>query len=232
MPPSCLACQARIADHDALCARCWSGITFIGPPFCDTLGIPLPYDIGGPMISPAALVDPPPWTRARAVALYDGVMRDLIHGLKFQDRHEMRRRFGTWLIAAGAELLGGDETVLIPVPMSRWGLIRRRFNQAAVLAREVARRTGHPYAPLALLRTRRTASQVGLSRAQRRQNVRGAFAVPLNHRSAMAGKHVVLIDDVMTTGATARACARALLRGGARQVDVLTLALVGNAGSN
>lgn len=226
MPPVCVACRRRLEDHDALCAACWSGVQFIRPPLCDRLGLPLPFDIGGRMVSAAAEADPPDYGRARAVARYDGTMRRLIHDLKFNDRHDGRRLFGRWLAEAGRDILRDPEAVLVPVPQSRLGLLRRRFNQAAILAQEVGGVTGHGFAPLMLARTRRTANQVGLTRDQRRTNVRGAFAVPSDQRMGLGGRPVILVDDVMTTGATARACARALLRGGAARVDVLALALV------
>ncbi len=226
MPPVCLSCQRRLGSRDALCPVCWQEIRFIRPPICDVLGLPMPYDIGGRMVSPAAVADPPEYARARAVARYDGTMRRIIHDLKFHDRHDGRRLFGRWLAETGADLLADSDALLVPVPLSRMGLLRRRFNQAAILAQEVARRSGHAFAPLALLRTRRTASQVGLTRDQRRDNVRGAFAIRDGQKKQVAGRPVILIDDVVTTGATARACARALLKGGAIRVDVLALALV------
>lgn len=181
------------------------------------------------MISAAAAADPPDYARARAVAAYEGVMRRLIHDLKYHDRHDARRLFGRWLVEAGGGLLGDAAAVLVPVPLSRWGLIKRRFNQAAILAHEIARETGHAVIPRALVRTRRIRSQVGLTRQQRRENVRGAFRVPERQRRHIAGRRVILIDDVITTGATARACARALRRAGAAEVDVLALALVTDA---
>jgi ComF family protein len=225
MPPLCLACHRPLAAHSAICARCWSGIDFIRAPLCDRLGMPLPFDVGGTMISAAAAADPPDYDRARAVARFDGVMRELVHDLKFRDRHDGRRLFGRWLTEAGGELLP-DVNFVIPVPLTRGRLAVRRFNQSAVLAQEVARLAGLRYAPTALVRTRRTRPQVGLSRAQRRDNVAGAFAVAEADRAVIAGTKILLVDDVITTGATARSCARVLKRAGAGRVDVLALALV------
>jgi ComF family protein len=177
------------------------------------------------MISAAAAAAPPDWDRARAVARYDGVMRTLVHDLKFRDRHDARRLFGRWLAHAGTELLH-DADLIVPVPLTRSRLLRRRFNQAAILATEVSRCSGIPSEPLLLLRTKSTPPQVGLTREQRRQNVSGAFALAEHRRARVAGAKIVLVDDVVTTGATANACARTLKRGGAARVDVLTLALV------
>lgn len=225
MPPVCLACREPLAVHDALCPSCWREIEFIRPPLCDHLGLPMPFDTGGRMVSAAAAADPPPYDRARAVACYAGVMRDLVHGLKFHDRHDARRLFGRWLTEAGSDLIR-DTDVVVPVPLGRWRLIRRHFNQAAILAREVAARTDLAYEPLALERTRQTRAQVGLTRSQRRDNVTGAFTVPARSAALIRGRNVLLVDDVVTTGATVGACAKALKRAGAVRVDVLALAIV------
>jgi ComF family protein len=225
VPPLCVACHRPVSSHDAVCAGCWSDIDFIRAPLCDRLGIPLPFDIGGTMVSAAAVADPPDYERARAVARFDGVMRELVHDFKFRDRHDARRLFGRWLAEAGVTLLA-DADLVVPVPLTRRRLATRRFNQAAMLAQEVARLTGRRYEPLALQRIKRTQPQVGLSRQQRRENVAGAFAVAAAGKPVLAGAKVVLIDDVITTGATARACASALKRAGAARVDVLALAMV------
>ncbi|MCC7251384.1 ComF family protein [Hyphomicrobium sp.] len=225
MPPVCLVCRTPVGAHDALCAHCWCDIDFIRPPLCDRLGIPLPFDTGGTMISAAAAADPPPYDRARAVAAHAGAMRTLVHALKFHDRHDVRRLLGKWLVEAGREMVA-ETDVVVPVPLARWRLLVRRFNQAAILASEVARLTGLGYEPLLLARTRSTSSQVGLSRGERRRNVAGAFAVPPRLEARVRGQRILLIDDVITTGSTVGACARALRRAGAARVDVLALALV------
>jgi ComF family protein len=165
------------------------------------------------------------YDRARAVAVFSSGMQELIHGLKYSDRHDGRRLFGRWLVAAGAELLA-DADVLVPVPLNRWRLLSRRFNQSALLAQEVARLSGVDYAPLALSRVRATASQVGMTREERRRNVTGAFAVPARAVGQVAGRRIVLVDDVITTGATVQAAARVLKAAGAARVDVLALAVV------
>ncbi|MBN8913632.1 MAG: ComF family protein [Rhizobiales bacterium] len=225
MPPVCLICRAPIAGHDTLCARCWRDIDFIRPPLCDRLGLPLPYATGGTMISAAAAADPPPYDRARAVASYAGSMRTLVHALKFHDRHDVRRLLGKWLVEAGRELVA-DAEIAVPVPLARRRLWTRRFNQAALLAGEGARLTGLRYEPLLLERVRATESQVGLTRGQRHRNVSGAFAVPSRREGSVAGRKILLVDDVITTGSTVGACARALRHAGAARVDVLALALV------
>lgn len=225
LPPLCLACREPVDSHSGLCPACWSQVNFIEPPVCERLGIPLPYSTDEPIVSAGAMADPPVYNRARAVARYDAVMRDLVHGLKFRDRQEGVALFGRWLAHAGASLLARAD-ILVPVPLYGGRLWRRRFNQSALLALAVSKRTGIPVDSLSLRRSRRTASQVGLSAEQRRRNVAGAFLVPPDGRVALGGKQVILVDDVITTGATANACARALKRAGAARVDVLALARV------
>jgi ComF family protein len=233
MPPLCLNCRTPLGSHDALCAACWRQIRFIRAPLCDRLGIPLPYDAsrdfagnsGAAIVSAAALADPPDWDRARAVAQFGPVMRDLIHAFKYADRHDARALFGRWLTGAGAELLA-EADVIMPVPLHRHRLMGRKFNQAALLAQEISRRTGVPADMLALTRVKATPPQVGLTEAERRRNLTGAFQVTAAARARVAGRKIVLIDDVITTGSTANASARVLRRAGAERVDVLTLALV------
>lgn len=230
MPPACLSCHTPIDCHHALCARCWANTTFIRAPLCDVTGIPLPFGGEGRMLSARALAEQPAYDRARAVAHHAGAMRRLVHRFKYADSHEARPLFGRWLMEAGRELVA-DADVIVPVPMGRWRLILRRYNQAAMLAREVARASGVPMAPLALVRARKASRQVGLTRAQRRENVAGAFKVPARRRHEVEGRRVLLVDDVVTTGATVEACARVLKRAGATHVDVLALAMVCDAGA-
>jgi ComF family protein len=227
VPPCCLVCRTRVSAHHLLCAACWREVSFIRPPLCDVLGIPLPFDTGERTVSAAAVAHPPAYGRARAVAHYSGAMRTLVHQLKYADRHDARTLLGRWLADAGRELLP-DADVIVPVPLSRWRLLQRQFNQAAVLAGELSRQTGVAADPLLLARTRSTRSQVGMTRDQRRRNVAGAFSVPSHRRTALRGRNVLLVDDVVTTGATVEACARILKRAGAERVDVLALALVTN----
>jgi len=224
MPPVCFGCQVPLVDHHALCAACWADIDFIRAPLCDLTGVPMSYSVGEPMISAAAAADPPPYDRARAVGLYSGTLKSLLHDFKFRDRQELRRLFVRWLCEAGAPFWQ-DADLVIPVPLHTSRLLKRRFNQAAVLGREISRVNGVPFAPLVLRRTRATPQQIGLTRQQRRDNVRGAFAVPEHLAIKLYQAKVVLIDDVITTGATIAACTKALRQAGAARVDVLALAL-------
>ena len=225
LPPICLSCGVHVDRHRMLCPGCWSQVDFITPPLCDRLGVPLPFDSGERAVSAAALAAPPVYDRARAAAAYDGVMRDLVHSLKYRDRPEGCRLFAQWMCLAGADVLE-EADVLVPVPLHWSKLWARRFNQSALIAREISKSTGLPLLPHVLRRSKRTSSQVGLSLDQRRRNVRGAFIVPDQLSGKVAGRHVLLIDDVITTGATADACARSLRAAGAHAVDVLALARV------
>ncbi len=226
LPAVCVSCGALITRHNLLCPKCWSSLHLITPPLCNRLGIPLPgYEGEGPHISTQAIANPPVFLRARAAAHYGGIMRRLIVRFKFEDKHEPLPLFVKLMREAGRELLA-DADLLLPVPLHRLRLLQRRFNQSALLAKGLSRATGVPAALMALQRTRRTAAQVGLSQEARQENVARAFTMSRSGRKAVHGKKIVLIDDVITTGATANACASALLDAGAARVDLLAIALV------
>ncbi len=211
-----------------LCATCWAKLSFIAPPFCPRLGIPFVYDPGPGLLSMQAIADPPAYQRARAAVRYDEVARTLVHALKYHDRTDLAPSMGRWMARAGRELLE-DADLLVPVPLHWRRGWSRRYNQAGTLARAIARHSGVPVARDALRRIRPTEHQVGLSRAERASNVQGAFQVAVDRRPEIQGRRVILIDDVLTSGATVDACARALLRAHARQVDVLVFARVVDA---
>lgn len=224
-PPACIACGRAIGTPHGLCATCWAGLRFIERPFCERLGTPFAIDHGLSLISPAALADPPVYARARAVARYDDTARTLVQRLKYADRLDTARALGAMMARAGAEL-ARDCDVVVPVPLHRTRLWWRRYNQSMELARPVAEATGRPIDPTLLLRVKRTPPQVGLSRNRRGLNLQGAFRVPPDATPRLKGRRVLLVDDVVTTGATANAASRALLRGGAAAVDVLAFARV------
>jgi ComF family protein len=223
-PPICLACRAATGAHGALCPACWRAMRFIERPFCERLGTPFEQDLGEGLLSPQAIADPPVFRRARAVARFeDGPARRLVHRLKYSDRGDLARPLGAWMARAGADVLA-EADVIVPVPLHRLRLWRRRFNQAAALAQGVAAASGKRFEPRWLERVKPTRSQVGLTREQRAQNMQGAFRVA--PAAPLRGARVVLIDDVLTSGATANAAARALLRGGAAEVDLIVFARV------
>lgn len=229
IPPVCLACETGVDTRGSVCPQCWSKLRFIEKPFCAVLGTPFAYDLGGPMRSPEAVARPPAFDRARAAVLYDDVARQLVQGLKFSDRTDLAPWMARWMITSlqrsGEGLLDGAPLV-IPVPLHKRRLIARRFNQSAELARPFAKMAGLIHAYNVLHRIRPTRQQVGLGAQERHSNVRGAFRVPLERKPEIAGKRILLIDDVHTTGATLEACARALRRGGARSIDCVTFARV------
>jgi len=225
LPPTCPGCGKAVGDSDSLCARCWSSVRFIEPPLCAVYGTPFTHDLGEGIVSAEAMADPPPFRRARSAAVYGDVARRLVHQLKYHDRPYMAEAMATSMRRAGRSLLE-EASLIVPVPLYRWRLWERRFNQAAALAASLSRQSGLPTDPLALERVKPTRRQVGLSAAQRQENVRGAFRVPETMRPGIAGSNVLLVDDVYTSGATVKAATRALLRGGAGAVDVLTFARV------
>jgi len=175
-----------VLGHGGLCAKCWPDIDFIEPPYGDVLGIPLPYSSGETVVSAVALADPPDYDRARVVARYDGVMRELVHGLKYGDRHEGLKLFCRWMKHAGADVLEGAD-LLVPVPLARTRLWSRRFNQSALFACNLAHAGNLADNPFAMERTRRTVSQVGLSTEQRKKT----WQVPFECWSS--SDHVLLI---------------------------------------
>ncbi|GGH32687.1 amidophosphoribosyltransferase [Alsobacter metallidurans] len=224
-PPGCVACGRALAQAHALCPPCWRAAPWIERPYCERLGAPFPVDMGPGAISLAAAGDPPVFARARAAMRHDAVGRELAHRLKYGDRMDLAPMMGRWMARAGRELLA-DGPVIAPVPLHWTRLWRRRMNQAGALAAAVAQESGAELAPDALERRRRTRSQVGLTRNERAENLQGAFAVTEAGKLAIKGRRVLLVDDVYTTGSTANAASRALLRGGAEAVDVLTFARV------
>ena len=225
-PPSCMACHGAASAPDALCPACWRQVRFIERPYCERLGTPFAQDLGPGLLSPEAMADPPVWARSRAVASFDeGPVRQLVYRLKYYDRMEIARPLGRWMARVGVELLE-EADLLVPVPLHRWRLASRQFNQAMALAISISERCGVPVEAFALERAKRSAPQVGLSRIQRAANMQGALKVSAERRHLIAGRRIVLVDDVLTSGATSNAAARALLRAGAAQVDLLVFARV------
>ena len=225
-PPSCLACHGATSAPDTLCTACWRQVRFIERPYCERLGTPFARDLGPGLLSPEAMADPPVWARARAVAGFDeGPARQLVYRLKYYDRMEIARPLGRWMARAGVELLE-EADLLVPIPLHRIRLANRRFNQSMALASTISDCCGVPVEAFALERAKRSPPQVGLSRIQRAANVQGAFKVPQDKRHLIEGRRIVLVDDVLTSGATSNAAARVLLRAGAAQVDPLVFARV------
>ena len=225
-PPLCVSCRGRVAQPHSLCATCWSAISFIEEPFCACCGSPFDMDPGGETVCAACLAKPHDFAKARALFRYDDTSKGLILSFKYGDRLDHAPAFARWLERTGRRLLE-EADVIVPVPLHRWRLWKRRYNQASILAARLASMSGRPFDPLALERKRPTKNQGEMPSAKaRRRNVLGAFRVPPAKTAAVKGRKILLVDDVFTTGATLDACARALKRAGAARVDVLALARV------
>ncbi len=229
LPPQCLACDAEVAEPGRLCPRCFSQIDLITDPLCATCGVPFEF-VGAPgRICAACAADPPPFTRARAAARYDDRIRDAVLGFKHGDRADRAVGLARLVARAGQAWLAQAD-IVTGVPLHRRRLLHRRYNQATLVANLLARDAGVDAVPDLMLRTRATRSQGGLSGSARRRNLRGAFAVNPVYRARVSGAHVVLVDDVITTGATISECARVLRRAGAAEITVLGIARVVRTG--
>jgi ComF family protein len=225
-PPLCVGCRGRISEAHSLCAACWNTIAFIEGAVCARCGTPFEVDPGDETLCAACHASPRDFMRARALLRYDEASKPLILRFKYGDRLDQAPAFARWLERTGRPLFS-DADLIVPVPLHRWRLWKRRYNQAAILGERLARLCGRPCDPLALERKRPTKSQGEMTSAKaRRRNVLGAFGVPAAKLTQIKQRNILLVDDVFTTGATLDACARALKRAGAARVDALTLARV------
>jgi ComF family protein len=225
-PPLCIICRETVREPGSLCPDCWQTISFLDGPCCVSCGLPFELDPGAGTHCASCLAKPPAFDRARSVMRYDKHSREPILALKHADRHDVAPAFARWMGRTGADMVAAAD-VIVPVPLHRRRLWSRRYNQSALLARALAKAAAKPFDPLSLIRIRKTPSQGEMPSAKaRRRNVRGAFKVDPAHVAAVKDRNILLIDDVLTTGATVDACARALKRGGAKAVNVLTIARV------
>ncbi|MEL6586267.1 MAG: ComF family protein [Pseudomonadota bacterium] len=222
-PTTCPLCEARVEEEDALCPTCWAETPFLHGPTCHLCGTGLPGAEGqdADLRCDDCLKLARPWDEGRAALAYSGKARHLVLALKHGDRTELARTGGLWLHRRARDLLSPD-TVFVPVPVHRWRLLKRRYNQSALLAKDVATRSGGTFAPLILERVRHTQSQDHRSVRDRFGNLEGAIQAT----GSVDGQHVALVDDVMTSGATLAACADALRAAGAARITVLILARV------
>jgi ComF family protein len=225
LPPLCPACRGLVDAPRGLCADCWSKLSFIAQPYCERLGLPFVYDPGPGVLSMEAIANPPAYGRARAAVRFDDIARALVHSFKYSDRLDLAPMLGALMARAGRELLA-DADALVPVPLHWRRLWARRFNQSAALANVISDHSGVRAMLDVLERKRATPQQVGLSRSDRAANVQGAFQVADGAKPDIRGRRLILVDDVLTSGATVDHCARALLRAGAVGVDVLVFARV------
>ncbi len=223
-PPVCAACGGMTGSHDAFCASCWSEVRFIERPYCEVLGTPFPHDMGDGVISAPAIADPPPFDRLRSAVIYDGPARAIVGKLKYRDRLELAKMMADAMMrVAGDHIRAAD--FIIPVPLHASRFFMRQFNQSAELGRMLSGACAVPLSTGGLRRIRRTNRQVGLRQKQREDNVRGAFALSEEARLTFAGRRIVLVDDVYTTGATVSACSRALRKAKPQDITVVTFAM-------
>jgi len=221
LPPRCYACGAEVSRQGELCGSCWAGLTFITEPMCRICGYPFDYATVEESLCAACHARKPSYDRAASALVYDDASSSLVLAFKRGDRTHLAEPLGR-LAARAGEVLLAEADLILPVPLHPRRLFARRFNQAALLAREISKASGVGWSPDLLYRRRNTPSQGGLSNKQRRENMRGAFMAG----GRLEARHVVLVDDVMTTGATAEACAKVLRGAGARSVALLTLTRV------
>ncbi|MEM8770773.1 MAG: ComF family protein [Pseudomonadota bacterium] len=224
-PPRCALSGEPVAFHRGLSGPCWAQLQFIDAPYCARCGVAFSIDYGDGMLCPACIAQPPDFDRARAAIVYNDAGHRLVVGFKHTDRTENADMFGAWMARAGRDLLT-PSTILAPAPLHRTRLWTRRYNQSALLAQSIAKQTGALFQPDLIRRVRATPPQKELTAKARVRNVAGAFRVPEQNKAKLRGAHIVLVDDVLTTGATLSACARALKRAGADVVDALVLARV------
>ncbi|WP_415184597.1 double zinc ribbon domain-containing protein [Phaeovulum sp.] len=225
-PPRCIGCGGAVASDFGLCGACWCDTPFVTGLACDKCGAPLPGDDEGtPVLCDECMRIDRPWNRGRAALTYQGTGRRLILALKHGDRLDLVPPLAGWLHRAALPLLSPDMLVA-PIPLHRLRLLKRRYNQSALLSREMARIARLDHCPDLLLRSRITPSQEGLGRDARFANVNGALAVTPKRKDLLAGRKVLLVDDVMTSGATLAVAAEACMRAGAALVCVVTLARV------
>lgn len=226
LPPRCPFTGEIVDSTGTVSPAAWAALSFIAAPYCDACGFPFEFSVpkgASETLCAACLSDRPAYKHARAALVYNDASRDFILGFKHGDQMHSVVAMVPWLKQAGAGLLA-DAEVVVPVPLHRWRLLRRRYNQAAVIGRAVATACGKDFLPDALTRTRATPTQGHLKAKERAQNVKRAFAVHPGRN--VTGKKILLVDDVYTTGATINECVKVLLKAGAAEVSVLTLARV------
>lgn len=225
VPSTCLTCDRFVDKQGGCCPNCWGQMRFVTKPLCPVMGSPFSIDMGDSFLSAEAIANSPPFDKLRTVLLYDDLARKLISSIKYSDRADLLRWVANWMHIAGKEIIE-EVDAIIPIPLHPSRLRQRRFNQAGELANQLARMNNKDFLSDTLIRKKPTRQQVGLTESQRARNVSGAFVVPEEMKIQLKGRRVLLIDDVYTTGATAKAATRALKRGCASHINVLVFAKV------
>lgn len=226
LPPRCIKCGAVLSDDDGLCPECFNQLNFITAPYCHRCGHPFEEATGSKKLICAncAKKHKTPFRFNRSALYYDDISKDLILALKFMDKTENAKTLAKWLYIAGHDIWQEEVDILVPVPLHYKRLIKRRYNQSALLVKELSKLAGIKADYTSLIKHKSTKPQVQFSGRERVKNVKGVFSV--KHPEKIQGKRVVLIDDVMTTGSTLKECALALKKAGAKSVDTLTVARV------
>ncbi|KAJ57281.1 competence protein ComF [Actibacterium mucosum KCTC 23349] len=226
-PPECVSCRAPVDTEFALCGDCWRDTPFIVGAVCDQCGTPVPQgdEADEDLRCDDCLRKPPPWSRGRAAVLYSDNARSMVLGLKHGDRQDLARPMSEWMARAARPILQKDMLVT-SVPLNRWRLLKRRYNQSALLAQRIAQDAGLDYCPDLMLRPRATPKLDGKDAAAREETVSGALKLHPRHRDRAHGRHVLIVDDVMTSGATLSEATHILRAAGARNVSVLVFARV------
>lgn len=224
-PPQCVACAAPVGSDFGLCGPCWRDTPFIEGLCCDSCGVPLPGESDEAEICDDCRKVARPWSQGRAAFLYRDIGRKLVLALKHGDRHDIVRPAANWLARAAKPLLK-ENTIIAPIPLHWTRLLKRKFNQSALLAHALARQAGQPYCPDLLVRPTRTVSLEGKGFDDRFATVSGAITANPKRRHRLVERNILIVDDVMTSGATMAAAAEACRAAGARDVSVLTLARV------
>jgi ComF family protein len=224
LPPRCPGCGEIVGEPHRFCLSCWQSLTFLGEPCCRRCG--LPFEFEGEGECGRCLADPPPFDRLRAAVAYGDISREVALRLKYNGRPGLAGTLAHFMLRHLDDGGGAGEPLLVPVPLHRWRIWKRGYNQAALIASALERRSAIPAELDLIRRTRATPPLKGLGRRERALALRGAFKVPAEARARLAGRRAILVDDVYTSGATASACARALRRAGASSVEILCWARV------
>lgn len=225
LPPRCPSCRVIVAVDGSFCADCWQALDFLTAPMCACCGLPFPYDVGDGALCADCAAEPPAYDTARAAVAYNDASAALVLGLKYGDRTHLARVMAAAMARAAADALA-DSPLIVPVPLHTRRIRTRFFNQAALIASALGKSSNAPVGLGALVRVRDTPPSRGMSRAARFDNVRGAVRIADSTRNRLRGARVLVVDDVMTTGATVEICARILKRAGASRVDIVTFARV------
>jgi ComF family protein len=229
LPPRCPGCGSVTAAEHSFCLTCWSELHFLGEPCCSRCGLPFEYDGGGEAECGGCLANPPRYDRMRAAVAYGEISRRVALRLKYAGRPGVAETMARFMLR---HMNGAGNTLLAPVPLHRWRIWKRGYNQAALIASALASRTGAA-AELSLLeRVKATPPLKGMGPRERALAVRGAFRVADKHKASVRGRSITLIDDVYTSGATANACALALRKAGAAEVNLLCWARVVRSGED